>query len=163
MFNIHLPLILFLTSNLNCQVALFTGNSENCACNDNIYYLECILSRFRWHSPCMLCTRVPYIVCSSLTEVFELKQITFGLFIDFSWYDTKPQCVIHILLRSHIKTSSHFHTVKTEKYLLHIHFGQLSHTAWPRAGGSTSKHFAQRSEYMPTLTPKIVFPTSSYK
>lgn len=31
----------------------------------------------------------------------------------------------------------------------------------PRAGGSTSKHFAQRSEYMPTLPPKIVFPTSS--
>lgn len=128
-FNIHLPLILFLTNSLNCQVALFTGNTENCASNDSIYYLECILSKFCWNSPCMLCTCTPYIVRSSLREVFELKQITFGLFTDFSWYGTKPQHVIHILLQSHISISSHFHTVKTEIYLLHIHFGQSSHAA----------------------------------
>lgn len=46
LFNIHLPLILFLTNTLHCQVALFIGNTENCAYNDNIYYLECARQDF---------------------------------------------------------------------------------------------------------------------
>lgn len=130
-FNIDSSRISFLTNNLNCQVALFTGNTGNCVCNKNIYYLKCILSRFCWHSLWMLCTT--HIICSSLTEVFELKQITFGLFTDFRWDGTKPHSVIHILLQSHINSFSKFHTVKTEKYLLHVHFGHSSHTAWAQS------------------------------
>lgn len=119
------------------------------------------LSRLCWQSPCTLSMRTPYISCSSLIEVFELKQITFGLFTVFSWYGTKPQHVIRTILQSHINMSSHLQTVKTERYLLHIHFDQSSHTARAQSWWIYEQTFCSEVRVYAHIDPQIVFSTST--
>lgn len=127
-FNIHLLLILFLTNILNCQVALFTGSTENCAYIDNIYYLECILRRFCIQSH-------PYCACGYLTSyvvvnwgLWAQANYTWTLhWLQLVWYKNQHTLFISFFSLTLIFLLSF---TKSRQKIPHINYCQSSHTVW---------------------------------